>query len=360
MTCQAAIPSAVQRMARFARTIKGLTSVWCVQSCTLRMIGNDAMKTNPPSAIHHQKSAFTLVELLVVITIIGILIALLLPAVQAAREAARRVQCANNLKQIGLALHNYHSQYNCFPAGSAVQVPGNCIGTDCRGLGLFVAIFPYIEQDNQYGKYEPAINAVGGWTAFTTMYPDYDKLVVPGYQCPSATAWLNIVCRKDYHACTGGRTLLTRNTRGDVYIDGVFYSNSFMPISRITDGTSKTLAVGEVVHPQPYGFGPGYGNMNVGGPSSWFEGGSIHSSSPAPHPLQYNGRLVSSTKYPINSKHMPMTSDFESDVPFSSDHAGGAQFVFCDGHVTFLNDTIDFATYQALSTRERGEIVPEF
>jgi len=115
------------------------------------MIGNDAMKTNPPSKIQPPKSAFTRVELLVVITISGILIALLLPAVQAAREAARRLQCANNLKQIGLALHNYHSQYNCFPAGSAVQVPGNCTGTDCRGLGMFVAIFPFIEHDNENG-----------------------------------------------------------------------------------------------------------------------------------------------------------------------------------------------------------------
>jgi len=324
------------------------------------MIGNDAMKTNPPSKIQPPKSAFTRVELLVVITISGILIALLLPAVQAAREAARRLQCANNLKQIGLALHNYHSQYNCFPAGSAVQVPGNCTGTDCRGLGMFVAIFPFIEQDNQYGKYEPAINAARGCVEFTTMTPDSQTKVLPCYQCASVVQGINLVARKDYHGCTGGRTLLTRNTRGDVYIDGVFYSNSFMPISRITDGTSKTLAVGEVVHPQPYGYGPGYGIMTQGGPSLWVEGGSVHSSSPPPYPLQYNGRLVSSTKYPINSKHMPMTSDFESDVPFSSDHAGGAQFVFCDGHVTFLNDTIDFATYQALSTRERGEIVPEF
>ncbi|MCS7305653.1 MAG: DUF1559 domain-containing protein, partial [Thermoguttaceae bacterium] len=89
---------------------------------------------------------FTLVELLVVIAIIGILIALLLPAVQAAREAARRAQCSNNLKQIGLALHNYHSAFRCFPAGSVVNVPTACSSGDCRGTSMMVVILPYLEQ----------------------------------------------------------------------------------------------------------------------------------------------------------------------------------------------------------------------
>jgi len=304
-----------------------------------------------------RKKAFTLVELLVVITIIGILIALLLPAVQAAREAARRTQCANNLKQIGLAVHNYLTAMNRLPAGSAVQVPGNCVnGTDCRGTGLFVVIFPYIEQDAQYGKYSPYIDAQGGWTQFILNTPQYETITLPVYRCPSTAQWANILCRKDYHGVMGGKTLLARNDRGDVYIDGVFYSNSFLPVSQIYDGLSNTIAVGEVVHPQPFGFGPGYGDMNVGGPSSWFEGGSVYQDSPRPYPLQYNGRLLSSTKYPINSRHMPMTPDFESDVPFSSDHAGGAHFLFCDGHVTFLYEVMNFAVYRDMSTRAGGEL----
>lgn len=88
---------------------------------------------------------FTLVELLVVIAIIGILIALLLPAVQSAREAARRMQCSNGLKQIGLALLNYESTHGRFPAGAAVSIPEQCNSLDCRGNPMYVAILPYLE-----------------------------------------------------------------------------------------------------------------------------------------------------------------------------------------------------------------------
>ena len=254
---------------------------------------------------------------------------------------------------------------NKFPAGSAVN-PGNCIGTDCRGTGLFVVIFPYLEKDAQYADYAPSIDAAGGWINFTNTHPNYQDIVVPAYQCPSAAEWQDILCRKDYHGVMGGKALpINRNDRGDVYIDGVFFTNSFLSIADISDGTSDTLAVGEVVHPQPYGFGPGYGIMTAGGPSTWFEGGSITKddppgTDPPPYPLQYNGRLLSSSKYAINSRHMPMTPDFESDVPFSSDHPGGAQFVFCDGHVAFLNDTINFATYRNLSARADGEVIGKY
>ena len=118
------------------------------------------------STTRHPKFAFTLVELLVVITIIGILIALLLPAVQAAREAARRMQCSNNLKQIGLALHNYHSLMNAFPAGTVVRLPEGCSQGSCWGTSMFVVIFPYMEQSAIEEQYRPSYTSEMGYIDF--------------------------------------------------------------------------------------------------------------------------------------------------------------------------------------------------
>ncbi len=314
--------------------------------------------------INNNRRAFTLVELLVVITIIGILIALLLPAVQAAREAARQVQCKNNLKQMGIALHNYLDAWNTFPAGSTVQ-PGNCVMGECRGTGLFVTIFPYFEQDARYADFEPYFSGPMGSTMYlSTVWSQINTMVVSGYTCPTSR-WTDFPYRKDYQGATGGKTLIARNVVGDQYIDGVFFSNSFLPVSQIRDGLSATLAIGELIHPQPYGLGPGYGDFNVGGPTAWFGAGGVMNTDgnmPAiPHPFydyQANGRVLSSTKYPMNSVHMPIPGhSFESETPFGSDHPGGAYFLFSDGHVTFLYETMDFAVYRDLSTREGGEMI---
>jgi prepilin-type N-terminal cleavage/methylation domain-containing protein/prepilin-type processing-associated H-X9-DG protein len=306
-------------------------------------------KGNPRPRVRNPKSAFTLVELLVVIAIIGILIALLLPAVQAAREAARRMQCSNNLKQIGLALHNYHDTFRCFPAGSCVRPGSGWL----LGTGMLVVILPYLEQTPLEKAYKPYYGQ-DYWT-FPSGNSAAAATSIPEYLCPSQNKWGDIPNRKDYFGCTGGKTSMNFHFRGHSFVDGVFHTNSFTRIGAITDGTSSTFAVGESVHPHPYGMGAGYGDMNVGGPTYWYDGGDSKIDDLDKN--NNNGRLLCHTFYAINSVHIPMTPDFENDVPYGSRHPGGAHFVYCDGHVGFLADTIDINIYRYLSTRDGGETV---
>jgi prepilin-type N-terminal cleavage/methylation domain-containing protein/prepilin-type processing-associated H-X9-DG protein len=306
-------------------------------------------------------SAFTLVELLVVIAIIGILIALLLPAVQAAREAARRAACSNNLKQIGLGLQNYHAARKTFPPGA--DLPNPC-GPDCRGTPMFVLMFPYYEEKSLADLYNQ-LTGGAGWntsatystTAGTSLY----QTPIPLYRCPSRANFLEIKERRDYFGVVGGKTAFGHGARGDVWYDGLFNLGDIrIPAAKVTDGSSHTLAVGESDHPAKWGSGPGYGVATIGGPGAWYIGDGCQ---PVPNckPLSTSrvfGRFLRSTKYPINFSIMPMTADdIENEPPFGSKHQGGAHFVFADGHVQFLPETIDMTTYRALSTYAGGETV---
>ncbi len=310
------------------------------------------------------RSGFTLVELLVVIAIIGVLVALLLPAVQAAREAARRSQCVNNLKQLGLAMQNYHSAHGSFPAGVAVKIPENCRGggTDCRGFPMNVILMPYFEQGVIEEAFGGFYGKEWGWIAWIQ---DIDNLVddaipdtpVSTYICPSNSRWEDYPQRKDYYGVVGGvvSVVPTQGTWGFVYNDGVMYPNSYTRIGEITDGTSNTFAVGEVVHAHPFGMGPGYGTS--GGPTNWWIGAHVNGSNPD---VQSYGRSLLSTLNPINSQlPIPLAVTDGNEVPFGSDHPGGAQFVYCDGHVAFIQDAIDINVYQWLSSRA-GEEVADF
>jgi len=299
-----------------------------------------------------KRSAFTLVELLVVIAIIGVLVALLLPAVQAAREAARRMSCGNNLKQIGLALQNYHDVHHSFPAGTYIQWDGGaqCAGVDCRGMAMYISILPYMEQGTIEDKYN--YTAASGWIGNSGVFSQIDA--PPVYKCPSNGRWSAHPERRDYFGITGGRTRKAHGFRGDTFEDGVFYLNSFNPMSQITDGTSSTMAVGEGVHPSKWGAGPGYGDANVGGPATWYFGGGASKGNPSNTSI---GRVLRCTKHPLNSDVRPIADDADNDVPMGSFHPGGSQFLYCDGHVTFVAETIQFSVFQALSTRAGGETV---
>ena len=189
--------------------------------------------------------------------------------------------------------------------------------------------------------------------------PELKDIPVAAYSCPSAGNNNEATyhgfddVRKDYFGVLGGRELITRNFRGDVYTDGVLYFNSFVKLRDISDGTSSTLMVGESTHlrvmwisasqPNALGFYPWYFGDNT--PQADPVGGAN------------TGHFAASTKYPLGSRIVPVHDD-HNDCPFVSDHAGEVvNFTFCDGHVQSLGITIDHALYKLLGTRADGEVV---
>jgi prepilin-type N-terminal cleavage/methylation domain-containing protein/prepilin-type processing-associated H-X9-DG protein len=302
------------------------------------------MKCSPQN-----RSAFTLIELLVVIAIIAILIALLVPAVQNVREAAARAQCQNNLKQIGLACHNYHDTYRHL-IGMYVDVNAMC-GGDCRGNSIWVLLLPYLEQGNEFKLYDLS----KGWAAQPAAFNALGDYVQPIYVCPSNGRWSLFPTRRDYFGIAGGRTLNSHGWRGDVYRDGMFGINLRRKLTDMTDGTANTLIVGESIHAARWGMGPGYGDPNVGGPVQWNWAGSCLLPGCRVDNASY-GRDFRNTKFPINSV-VPLLMDNENDTPFGSAHSGGANFLFGDGHVGFLNQTVSLTVFGSLATIAGGEVI---
>jgi prepilin-type N-terminal cleavage/methylation domain-containing protein/prepilin-type processing-associated H-X9-DG protein len=308
------------------------------------------------------KRAFTLIELLVVIAIIAILIGLLLPAVQKVREAAARMTCANNLKQIGLALHNYHDAKKTFPAGAAINYkaapippatnPPQC-GGDCRGNSMWAVILPYLEQNNIYTALAVATN---NFTLGWNYYPSAAELPIVLYTCPSDWRQQQYADRRNYYGVQGGVNSLGHGWRGDTYVDGIFTVNYPKAINAIADGTSNTFAVGEGYMPNLYGEGPGYGVATVGGLPQWWYGSTCL----LPDCMNKNestGGDMRFTKYPINTDIRPITPDYNNDAAFSSAHIGGVNFLFADGHVQFISQNIDQNTYNWLATYAGGEVL---
>lgn len=307
-----------------------------------------------------RRTGFTLVELLVVIAIIGILIALLLPAVQAAREAARRSQCANNMKQIGLACHNYHDSFKVFP-----------YGWDDRGSGWTLHILPYLELGNIYDTIIFQESGPGNWSSGSANQTACET-VIPVFRCPSMPldehiSYNGIAERvpASYRGNAGSEsssddtsTITIPGTKSleNTTQDGIFYACSTTRFAGVTDGTSNTLLVGES-RPDPAFVKDGQG-MDF-----WYIG------SPQADPCRCDGgnggtefsEFVGTTLAPMNAfLKYPGLNGRLMELSFGSYHSGGAQFLMGDGNVRFISDTIDETTYLALGSRNGREVISGF
>jgi len=310
------------------------------------------------------RRGFTLIELLVVIAIIAILIALLLPAVQQAREAARRTQCRNNLKQLGLAIHNYHDNFNCFPLAD-VNGAVNPVSAHAR-------LLPAIDQS-------PLYNLVN----FNVPYSDPTNAVammaqVPAFVCPSNVDSLPAALggRNTYYWNAGnGIVMYASGATGQLPSNGVIYHNQIIRFRDVTDGLSNTAAMAEkatgdgsngLSTPKTDTFQPGIypntpdealqycnavntsdltkqGYSNVGAP--WLQ--QYHSTNQYNHVLPPNGR---SCMYPPG--RIATTAN--------SYHTGGVHTLLCDGSVRFVSDNVDLGKWRALGSISGGEVLSEF
>jgi prepilin-type N-terminal cleavage/methylation domain-containing protein/prepilin-type processing-associated H-X9-DG protein len=367
---------------------------------------DDLITLAPPAAVaalpelearHGSRNAclhgFTLVELLVVITIIGLLIGLLLPAVNAARESGRRTDCANNLKQIGLALNSFNEAQGAFPIGAAMQ-----------SGGMWSAfILPYLDFDSIYSKltfgwdgypdwamvspdYPPPSlempNGPDNWVAQTARNVAACETVIPLFRCPSASLPLHVldastytpawyVARRvpgSYLGCVSG---LVTNDQGLINLDGIMTAPAPPPANlwddggtftmkgitsaQVTDGVSNTIIVGEAVPDAANNPDREDPSLNQGHKDHWYIGGDDIDD----YAGQDWSECLGSTGVPMNLPKVPAGDpNFGAyEIGYSSRHGAGCNFVFADGSVHFLSQSIQQAVFSALGTRAGHEAV---
>jgi prepilin-type N-terminal cleavage/methylation domain-containing protein/prepilin-type processing-associated H-X9-DG protein len=342
------------------------------------------------------RRGFTLVEILVVIGIIALLIGLLLPAVQRVREAAARTTCQNNLKQLGLALQNYHSAIGCLPPGIVSSVDSAC---DAEATG-YTLLLPYIEQDATYRLYsfdQPWFNtvnyaAVG--TAVKIFYCPANRASGSIDLAPIAAQWNfslpPIAASVDYAFCKGANAALTRRIeRIPAKVRGLFQVatpesiNAGPRLTDITDGTSSTIAMGEAIggNPlfrvrdiknatqpaidgttgQPAIIDQSWGAAGVTDPTHPWYGSVLAVTAqfglpPDPRDEPMNNRLVAPTVFG-NDPRGDNSSGRDWVSGFRSTHTGGCNFLFADGGVRFVKQGIGPDVFRALSTHAGGEVI---
>jgi len=326
------------------------------------------------SRLRARRRGFTLIELLVVIAIIAVLIALLLPAVQQAREAARRTQCRNNLKQLGLAFHNYHDAYTRFPCGSVPGYVRYLVGWPAR-------LFPYLDQATRYNAITQMNGSTDAWTSlmpwrFDTAPHNGQSPIwgpIPGLSCPSSALgnlspdivsstvpWVVSQGALHYRGCAGRyEDIINPTSAADKRWanTGTMYAESSTRIADITDGTSNTILLGETSSSQGWASSKKAG---WGGIQPWIWGFYWYgSSTPTPPTPPVTERLMIDSKqihWPINYRG----SFYTNETPYTSYHTGGATFLMADGAVRFISENISLVTLKSLGTRANAEVVGEF
>lgn len=313
------------------------------------------------------RRGFTLIELLVVIAIIAILVALLLPAVQQAREAARRSSCKNQLKQIGVAMHNYHDTHGMFPCEKIMRQRGNGSLICSAGGGRTwdadpgnwaVLIMPQLEQKNAYEalNFSRRYNQAPNNAIFQKSYD--------AFECPSnpfdygnirnqaGWAWSGRTAVLHYYAVVGGgnggftgSSSSERSFECNRNSNGIFHQNSSTRMRDITDGTSSTAMVAEAL-----GYEPQHPGVNSSGP-----GGCARASYDPTKVCDGRGLRISA----ITRLNLPPNS-VERWFNAGSFHTGGSQICLADGSVRFISENINRGTWNELGTKSSGGVIGEF
>jgi prepilin-type N-terminal cleavage/methylation domain-containing protein/prepilin-type processing-associated H-X9-DG protein len=329
--------------------------------------------TRPPEPhdrlrTRNAQAGFTIVELLVVITIIGILAGLLLPAVQAAREAARRTACCNNLRQIGLALHGFHVAHECFPIGTAVQgypdgtspnaIPVSLLNTGPYRPGAFAMILPHLEQEPLYLSLrmdlaiDEDVNVAAGKTVISVYLCPSSKHTYGLQKAPHSEPLADPTMQfavMDYNGLNGANRLFTAApSAGRLQDHGSFAERQQLRLANFVDGSSQTIHVVETVN-----FGRGV----------WIHGRPHYNQAAyAINSLSgYNN--AANSVYPDGS-NLPVTNrgpgkGIGGTWGISSSHIGGANTLFVDGSVHFLGNAVSAVTLTALITRDGREAIDD-